>query len=134
MLANACRVCEANFGFLQLWDGECFTSPASYNVPPELAALRVNVAIRPHPLSGFYAAMQTHRVVHLPDVREGEAYRAGVPNVVEVADVGGARTLVVVPMLKEDQFIGSIMMYRQEVRPFTDKQIALVRELSPNRP
>jgi hypothetical protein len=40
MLANACRVCEANFGFLQLWDGECFTSPASYSVPPELAATR----------------------------------------------------------------------------------------------
>ena len=63
-------------------------------------------------------------------MREGEAHRAGVPNVVEVADVGGTRRLVVVPMLKEDQFIGSIMMYRQEVRPFTDKQIALVEHFT----
>ena len=59
-------------------------------------------------------------------MREGEAYRAGVPFVVDIADVGGARTLVVVPMLKEDQVLGAITMYRQEVRPFTDKQIALV--------
>src|SRR5262249_54045387 len=130
MLENACRVCEANFGIMQLWDGESFISPAAYNVPPALAASRMNVPIRPHPLSGLYAAAQTHRVVHLHDVREGPAYRAGVPNVVEMADVGGARTLVIVPMLKEDQFLGSITMYRQEVRPFTDKQIALVENFT----
>ncbi len=130
MLENACRVCEANFGFLQLWDGERFNSPAAYNVPPAMAALRMNAPVRPDPLSGLYAAMQTRRVVHRPDVRETPAYRAGVPHVVEIADLGGARTLVIVPMLKEDQFIGSITMYRQEVRPFTDKQIALVENFT----
>jgi len=130
MLENACRVCEANFGFMQLWDGECFTSPAAYNVPPALAALRMNVPVRPHPLSGLYEAVQTRRVVHRHDVRESPTYRAGVAHVVEIADLGGARTLVIVPMLKEDQFLGSITMYRQEVRPFTDKQIALVENFT----
>ncbi len=130
MLENACRVCEANFGIMQLWDGGNFNSPAAYNVPPALAALRRNVPIRPHPLSGLYAAMETRRVVHRPDVRETPAYRAGVSHVVEMADVGGARTLVIVPMLKDDQFLGSITMYRQEVRPFTDKQVALVENFT----
>jgi GAF domain-containing protein len=130
MLENACRVCEANFGFLQLWDGECFRSPASYNVPPALAALRKNVPIRPHPLSGLYLVAQTRRVQHTHDVREGQAYRAGVPNVVEIADVGGARALLGVPMLKEDQFIGVITIFRQEVRPFTAKQVALVENFT----
>ena len=130
MLENACRVCEANFGFLQLWDGESFKSPAAYNVPLALAALRMNVPVRPHPLSGLHVVMQTRHLVHRPDVRETPAYRAGVPHVVEIAEIGGARTLVIVPMLKEDQFLGSITMYRQEVRPFTDKQIALVENFT----
>ena len=130
MLENACRVCEANFGFLQLWDGESFRSPAAYNVPPALAALRMNVPVHPHPLSGLHVAMQTRRLVHRHDVRDTPAYRAGVSHVVEIAEIGGARTLLIVPMLKENQFLGSITIYRQDVRPFTDKQIALVENFT----
>ena len=130
MLENACRVCEANFGFLQLWDGESFRSPAAYNVPPVLAALRMNVPVHPHPLSGLHLAMQTRRLVHRHDVRDTPAYRAGVSHVVEIAEIGGARTLRIVPMLKENQFLGSVTIYRQDVRPFTDKQIAIVEDFT----
>jgi signal transduction histidine kinase len=130
MLENATRVCGANFGMMQLWDGENFSTAAAYNVPPAFAALRRSILIHPHPLSGLSTVVTTHRVVHVHDIRSGPAYLAGVPNVVELADVGGARTIVIVPMLKDDEVIGTITIYRQEVRPFTGKQIALVENFT----
>ena len=68
--------------------------------------------------------------MHIHDVTKEAAYRGGDPNVVQLADIGGARTVVLVPMLKEDEFIGTFTIYRQEVRPFTDKQIALVENFT----
>src|SRR5204863_505639 len=64
------------------------------------------------------------------DITKGAAYLGGDPNVVELADIGGARTVVLVPMLKKDEFVGTFTIYRQEVRPFTDKQIALVENFT----
>jgi signal transduction histidine kinase len=69
-------------------------------------------------------------VVHIHDITKGAAYLGGDPNVVELADIGGARTVVLVPMLKKDEFVGTFTIYRQEVRPFTDKQIALVENFT----
>src|SRR5262249_40378193 len=66
------------------------------------------------------------QTVHIADIRTEQAYIEGIPSFVALADVGGARTLVLVPMLKDNELVGSINIYRQEVRPFTDKQIALV--------
>jgi signal transduction histidine kinase len=130
MLENATRVCGANFGLMNLWDGDSFTMASGYNVPPAFAALRARMPVHPHPQSGLAAVVSTHQVAHIHDVRNSPAYLAGAPGAVEMADVAGARTIVVVPMLKENELIGAISIYRREVKPFTDKQIALVENFT----
>src|SRR5437868_7415527 len=130
MLENATRVCGADFGVMNLSDGENFSIGADYNVPPAFVAYRKRAPIHPHPESGLAAVVRTHQFAHIQDVRQGGAYRGGDPTVVGIADVAGARTILIVPMLKEDELIGTITIYRKEVRLFTDKQVALVENFT----
>src|SRR5262249_18897020 len=130
MLENACRVCEANFGTMNLWNGEEFNNVARHNMPPAFAAVRQQTPIRPHPDSPMARIVRTHQLVHEHDFKTSPSYLAGAPTAVALVDIAGARTLLVVPMVKEDELIGTISMYRQEVRPFTDKQIALVENFT----
>jgi len=131
MLENATRICEAKYGMLWLSDGDGFSSVAVHGVPPELAAARSSeYIVRFSPDSPFGRLLATKRPIHVADVRDEPTYKSGFKPLVELAEAGGARSLVVVPMLKESVLVGTCAVYRQEVRPFTEKQIALLQNFA----
>jgi two-component system, NtrC family, sensor kinase len=127
ILANATRLCEASYGTLFLCEGDAIRLVARHGaVPAALAAERPRGTVF-RPGSGPAArAVRTRQPVHVADLRTEQAYLDRDPFVVSAVELGGIRTLVHVPMLKENELIGVISIYRRELRPFTDKQIALV--------
>jgi hypothetical protein len=132
MLANATRLCDAKFGTLSLYDGDQFRNVALHNVPPAFTDIRLRQSFRPHPKSGLAHVARTNQITHTEDLRAQPPYLEGDPAVVAIADVAGARTIINVPMLKDQTLVGAISIFRQEVRSFTDKQIELMR--TPARP
>lgn len=130
MLESATRVCGAKFGTFNLWDGEKYNLVAHYNLPAEFSEYRLRAPISPQPGTTLAIVAEEHRPAQIADIRESPGYQAGVPNVVGMADIAGARTLLVVPVLKENELMGAITIFRQEVRQFTDKQVALVENFT----
>ena len=126
MLENATRICGATFGQMNLYQRGSFRPVAHYNVPAAYAASLAHTLFQPHPQSGLGTVARTRRVVHIEDIRTLPPYLEGNPSVVALADLAGARTYFVVPMLKENKLIGAITIYRREVKPFTEKQTELV--------
>jgi signal transduction histidine kinase/CheY-like chemotaxis protein len=126
ILSNATRLCGANFGTLYLCDGDAFRAAAFHNAPAAFIEARKNKLLRPGPDTTLGDAARTKRVAQVLDSMNREPYRQRDPFVVAGAELGGYRTIVSVPMLKEDALLGVISIYRQEVRAFTDKEIALV--------
>jgi GAF domain-containing protein len=129
ILENATRLCHARFGTLNLYDGEAYHSVALHNPPPQFVARKGEV-IRPHPGSGLAYVARTKKVAHIDDIRTRRPYLEGDKAVVGLADLAGARTLLIVPLLKQSRLIGTISIYRQEVRPFTDRQIEVVKNFA----
>jgi two-component system, NtrC family, sensor kinase len=126
MLANATRLCEAKFGTLYLRDGDGFHAASLHNAPPAFAENRKRGLIRPGPGTALGRLLRTKQVVRIADVTMEPAYIEGDPLLVTDVKLAGFRTILAVPMLKENELIGGIVIYRQEVRSFTEKQIELV--------
>src|SRR5262249_33068210 len=120
MLANAVRICEAKFGVLFRYKDGAFELAASLGVPPEYAeSLRQRGSFQPDVETPLHRLLQTRALVHTAD-------ELAERNPGPAARYGGARSLIAVPMRKENELVGAFVIYRTEVRPFTDKQIALV--------
>jgi len=126
MLANAVRICEAKFGNLYLHEGGALRVVASHNVPRAFAEARRRGPFRPAPGSRLGKLIRTKQTVQTADLAATRPYAERDPAVADAVELGGVRTLVVVPMLKNNDLVGAIAIFRQEVRPFTDKQIELV--------
>ena len=126
MLANAIRICGANFGVLFRFNGDAAEAAAMFGVPPAFSEFWQRGPQRPGRLSALGRVLETRQIVHIVDVMADPAYIGGEPVFVAAVQLGGFRTLLAVPMLKESELIGAFAIYRQEVRPFTDKQIDLV--------
>ena len=132
MLANATRLCDATFGLLLLYEGDWrFRVVAMSNVAPAPAELRQREPIfEVNPQTGLGRAVATKDVVHIADYAEEAIYKERHPAAVALGDLGGARTYLVVPLLKDKEIAGAIAIYRQEVRPFADKQVELVQNFA----
>ena len=130
MLANAARLCEAKFGALGLREGDAYRIVAIHNAPQAFAEFMQREPLRPSPNGTLGRAIVTKRVAQAADITIEQPYLQGDPLAVAAVELGGYRTVLAVPMLKESEIIGLIIFVRQEVRPFNDKQIALVQNFA----
>jgi signal transduction histidine kinase len=130
MLANAVRICQAKFGFMFSYDGDAYHTVAERcDVPAYVEEMRRG-PLRPHPESALGRVARTSQVAQIADITAHQLYAERNPLYVVGAELGGIRTIVAVPMVKDQQLIGAITIFRQEVRPFTDKQVALVQNFA----
>ena len=132
MLVNATGLCEASYGALWLCEGDGYRTVALHGPLPEayLEQLRPGTVFHPDPEVSLVRATKTRQAVQVADLSATQAYLDRDPLPVAAVDIAGIRTLVTVPMLKENEVVGAIVIYRREVRPFTAKQIELVQNFA----
>jgi two-component system, NtrC family, sensor kinase len=127
ILASATSICDAQFGLLVLYEDGGFRCTSTFNLPPAFAETFLrNPVIYPPPIDPLGRLIATRQLVHVVDVKQEPAYLTNFPPIVELAELGGARTLLLVPMLKEESLVGVIAIFRQTVHAFSHKQIDLV--------
>ena len=125
MLEKALALCGSAFGTLNVFDGEMFHVVASRGLPAALANY-FQKPITPAPGMTLHRVVLGEDIVHVADLMDDDAYRSRLPTRVALVDLGGARTQLIVSLRKDNRLIGVIMVYRREVRRYTDKQIALL--------
>jgi two-component system, NtrC family, sensor kinase len=131
MLEKAARICGASFGNVQRWDGETLQLVASHNTPTAFAQARRSARYRPDPELYLSRVLTTKTIVHITDAASDKGYlEKRNPYFVAAVELGGVRTALLLPMLKENEPIGVFSLYRTDVRPFTDKQIKLVQNFA----
>jgi signal transduction histidine kinase len=132
MLANATKLCGASYGAMWLSERGGLRAAAMHGALPDayLEQWRARTVYRPSVESPAIRAITTRQPVQIDDLREDQAYLGGDPLPVSAVERGGVRTLLAIPMFKDDEAVGVIAIYRREVRPFTDKQIALVQNFA----
>src|SRR5262245_38515478 len=126
LLANAIQICEAKFGTLYLREGNDFRAAAILNSPPAYAEMRRRGPVRTAPGTALGRLLKTKQAIHIPDITADQGYIDRHTLFVTAVELGGFRAMLCVPMLKDNDVIGAINIYRQEAQPFSDKQIALL--------
>ena len=130
MLRNAVRICDAQWGNIYRWDGEALRALASHNTPSAFAEARERISLRPGPKDPVARMIVTKQTVHTADVAASESYAEGEPLAIAAVELGRVRTLLTVPMLKDNELIGALTFARHEVHPFNEKQIELVQNFA----
>jgi signal transduction histidine kinase len=130
MLDKAMALCRADFGVLNTFDAGLFHTVATRGLPPAYDRYRRGQPLDYGPGTAPARLLRGEPIVELTDLLESEAYRKGEPNRRALVDLGGARCLLAVPLLKDAAVVGNIMIFRQENRRFSDKQIALLKQFA----
>jgi two-component system, NtrC family, sensor kinase len=126
MLEKAVRICDAKFGNIYRCDGDTFHLVATHNTPAAFAEARRRSPFRANLETPFGRMIATKTAIQVANLAAEQVYTERNPWTVAGVELGGVRTILAVPMLKENELIGALTIYRQKVRPFADKQIALV--------
>jgi signal transduction histidine kinase len=130
MLDKAMRLCEAAFGGLWAFDQDRYVAVALRGVPTAYAEFLAETTLIPGPGTAPYRFLHGEQLVHNVDLASEEPYRTGDPQRRALVDLGGARTALQVPLRKDDSVLGVITIYRQEVRPFSEKQFGLLQNFA----
>src|SRR5215467_8845023 len=130
ILASAARICDADNGAINRWDGEALHLVATHNMPLAFIELRKQSAHRPHRHSAHGRVLATKSLIHIADLATDQAYLERNPPTVAVVEVAGVRTILVVPLWKDSELIGSFFVGRNEIRPFADNQIEIVQNFA----
>ena len=127
---RAARVCDAAFAGIGVWRGDVFEVASQGNLPAPVREFLTSHAVTPGPRSGFARVAREIGFVHFADLQTSRLYREGDPIIRALVDLGGARTGVTIPLVRDDAVLGILTVCRKELRPFSEKQIAFLRNFA----
>jgi two-component system NtrC family sensor kinase len=130
ILASAVRICDADIGIINRWDGDALHLVATHNMPQTFIELREQSPYRPLQYSPSGRMLATRSLIHIVDLAADQAYLERNPPTVAAVEIAGIRTMLAVPLWKDSELIGSLSVGRKEVRPFADKQIEIVQNFA----